>query len=159
MGAPDPTLDLSSGAVGSFRLDNHTESLKQRLGPPGNLKRWRELDEWFYPHFGVRFEGGNGLIVGINLVVRREVEYHPTWGKLWRQGAGPIRFSDGLKISALDVCMGYFEEYVRKPDEHEEGDAEIVWTYCDTRKSRGFSFDAEFTPEAELTDLLLSSSS
>lgn len=80
---PDQNLDLSAGAVGSFRLDSHTETLKKRLGPPGSWKRWREIGEWFYPRLGVWFEGGDGLIVGINLVVRNVVDYCPGRGKLW----------------------------------------------------------------------------
>ncbi len=99
------------------------------------------------------------MIVGMNLVVRSSVHYYQGWEKLWKPWDGPIRFPDGFEVSAPDVRPGEFEKHAGKPEEREEDDVEIVWTYDDSRKFRGFSVDAEFTPEGELTTLRLTSSS
>lgn len=70
-----------------------------------------------------------------------------------RSENGPIQNPNRALWEQVDD----FETHAAKPDEREEDDVEIIWTYNDARKFPGFFFDAEFTPKGELTGLLLSS--
>lgn len=101
------------------------------------------------------FEATGGFIDEIGLVARSGADYYPEWRKQWESWLGPIRFPDGFKVSSLEVRPEDFEKHVGQPDEREEDDVEIVLTYNDSPKFRGFFFDAEFTPQCELTALLL----
>ncbi len=156
-GPPDLTLDLARGALGSLRINDSAELLKQRLGPPASWNRLRKQGAWFYPQLGVGFDTDEGLIYSFTVVPRKpEWSSLFKWEKIWKPWSGVILFPDGHKVAGLKAKLEEFLKHAGQPASREDEDHEdILLQYNSSSNLPEGGFDVEFTPEGELLSLEL----
>ncbi len=156
-GPPDLTLDLARGALGTLRLNDSVELLKERLGPPASWNRMRKGGQWLYPELGVSFDSDEGLVNSFDVVPRKpEGSALFEWSKVWKPWSGTILFADGFRVSGLEAKLDDFLGHAGKPAHRENEDHEdILLQYDGSSNFPEGGFDVEFTPEGELLNLEL----
>jgi hypothetical protein len=150
-GPPDLDLDLNSGALGSFHINDSTENLKRRLGPPISWNNWRRFGEWHYPQLGLLVNTDRGAINEMLVVVRnpREWTMYPGWRRNGRAWTEMLRFPDGFKLGGLEARPEHFLDHAGKPGDRDEDEFQITLYYA----SGGFGYEADFLPSGELTSV------
>ncbi len=154
---PDLSLDLARGALGSLRLNDSVELLKQRLGPPVSWNRMRRGGKWLYPELGVSLDSDEGLVYSFDVVPRKpEWSALLEWSKVWKPWSGTLLFPDGFTHSGLESKLDDFLKHAGEPAQREDEDHEdILLEYDGSPSFPDGGFDVEFTPEGELLNLTL----